>query len=352
MLVSDFDYPLPSELIADRPLPARPDSRLMLVSRERGTIEHYVFKDLLSLLVPEDLLILNRSRVIPARIFGTKHSGGARIELLLLEQRGPMVWEALAQRAIRLSVGTVVEFSDDDSCQVLEVLGEGRFVFRFSLASSWEVFLEEHGELPLPPYIQRKRLELTQEERHELEELDRERYQTTYATQPGSAASPTAGLHFDEPLLADLREKGVVLGGVLLHVGIDTFTPVTTEQVEDHVMKSEWCHCPPATTHKIRARLSGERGRVIAVGTTSCRTIESYARQDWPENPIRTSLFLKPGDPFLATQGLLTNFHLPKSTLLMLVSAFMGNDLRRQAYEVALREKYRFYSYGDAMLIL
>lgn len=352
MLVSNFEYYLPSELIADRPLPQRPDSRLMVVSRAAGTIEHHVFRDLPHILAPNDLLVLNRSKVIPARLNGIKRRGGARIEILLLEQRGPLVWEALAQRAIRLAVGTVVEFSGENSCQVLEVLGEGRFVFRFSLASDWEVFLEEYGTVPLPPYILRKREDLSEEERHDLDELDRERYQTTYASQPGSAAAPTAGLHFDRALLDELKQKGIDLRPVLLHVGIDTFTPVTSERVEDHKMKSEWCHCPTATADQIRLRLPGGAGRVIAVGTTSCRTIESYVRSDWPETPIRTGLFLIPGDPFLATQGLLTNFHLPCSTLLMLVSAFMGNDLRRQVYETAIREKYRFYSYGDAMLIL
>ncbi len=352
MLVSDFDYPLPSDLIADRPLPRRPDSRLMVVSRASGKIEHRAFRELTSLLTPDDLFIINRSRVIPARLYGTKQGGGACIEILLLEQREPFLWEALAQRAIRLAVGTVVEFSQKDTCQVVDVLGEGRFVFRFSVASSWEVFLDRYGALPLPPYILKKRETLPEEERRELELLDRERYQTTYANRPGSAAAPTAGLHFDETLLEDLKQKGVELCEVLLHVGIDTFTPVMVERVEDHKMKSEWCHCPPVTTQRIRARLQGGKGRVIAVGTTSCRTIESYARRGWPETPIRSELFLKPGDPFLATQALLTNFHLPRSTLLMLVSAFMGNDLRRQAYEAAIREKYRFYSYGDAMLIL
>lgn len=352
MLVSDFDYTLPCELIADRPLAQRSDSRLMVVSRKTGTIAHWAFKDLSRLLVPDDLLILNHSKVIPARLFGTKQGGGARIEILLLEQRESFIWEALAQRAIRLSVGTVVEFSEGDFCEVIEAPGEGRFVFRFLLTSSWEVFLSRNGTLPLPPYILKKREELPEEERHELDLFDRERYQTIYARQAGSAAAPTAGLHFDQPLLEDLRGKGIEFGEVLLHVGIDTFTPVTVDRVEDHKMKSEWCYCPPFTTQQIRARLRNGCGRVIAVGTTSCRTIESYARLGWPENPIRSELFLKPGDPFLSTQALITNFHLPRSTLLMLVSAFMGNDLRSQAYEVAIREKYRFYSYGDAMLIL
>ena len=352
MLVSDFDYPLPNELIADRPLAQRSSSRLMVVSRKTGTIDHWTFRDLSRLLAPDDLLILNHSKVIPARLFGTKQGGGARIEILLLEQRDPLVWEALAQRAIRLSVGTVVEFSKDDYCEVIETHQEGRFVFRFSLSTGWEDFLERYGKLPLPPYILKKRENLPEIERSELEILDRERYQTTYASQAGSAAAPTAGLHFDPSLLNDLHLKGIKFGEVLLHVGIDTFTPVTVDQVEDHRMKSEWCYCLPFTSEQIRARLRNRCGRVIAVGTTSCRTIESYARLGWPEKPIRSELFLKPGDSFLATQALITNFHLPRSTLLMLVSAFMGNDLRRQAYEAAVRERYRFYSYGDAMLIL
>jgi S-adenosylmethionine:tRNA ribosyltransferase-isomerase len=352
MLVSDFDYALPDELIADRPLPTRPESRLMVISRNTGAIAHRIFRDLPGLIAPGDLLVLNRSKVIPARLFGTKQGGGARIEILLLEQRGTMIWEALAQRAIRLAAGTVVEFPEGNSCEVVEVIGEGRFIFRFSVNSNWETFLERYGMLPLPPYILRKREELPEKERQELERLDRERYQTTYANQAGSAAAPTAGLHFDERLLENLEQMGVELGEVLLHVGIDTFTPVTAGRVEDHQMKSEWCYCPPATAGQVRLRPQGGKGRVIAVGTTSCRTLESYARQGWPETAIRSELFLKPGDPFLAIQGLLTNFHLPRSTLLMLVSAFMGNELRRRAYETAVRERYRFYSYGDAMLIL
>ena len=403
MLVSDFDYPLPEELIADRPLPQRSDSRLMLVHRETGRIEHHAFRDLPDLLHRGDLLVLNRSKVIPARLIGTKRGGGARIEILLLEQRAPLVWEALAQRAIRLTTGTVVEFNltpqppfppgkggmqstptgsvalsggsappgkgglqSTPSAEVLEVLGEGRFIFRFDLATDWEEFLDLYGALPLPPYILKKREDLSGKERASLDALDRERYQTTFADVPGSAAAPTAGLHFDSLVLEALQQKGIVLADVLLHVGMDTFSPVTVEAVEDHKMKSEWCYCPPETAIRIQERPSWPRsstpgpagcsgpagGRIIAVGTTSCRTIEGYARLKWPDGPIRTDLFLKPGDSFLATQGLLTNFHLPRSTLLMLVSAFMGNDLRREVYEVAVRERYRFYSYGDAMLVL
>jgi len=351
MKVSDFDYPLPSELIADRPLENRSDSRLMVVRRATRGIEHRAFRDLPNLLSRGDLLVFNDTKVIPARLIGRKRGGGARIEILLLEERSPYVREAIAQRAIRLSVGTAIDFSPDDSCRVEDILGEGRFLFKFEVAGDWERFLDKYGEIPLPPYVLKKRESLSDEERVSLERDDRIRYQTTYAKTPGSAAAPTAGLHFSELLLRDLDERGIERVYVTLHVGLDTFSPVTVDTVEDHTMKSEWCSCPPGTIDRIR-EAKRDLKRVIAVGTTTCRTLESYARADWPDHPIRTRLFLKPGETFLAIDGLLTNFHLPCSTLLMLVSAFMGNELRRAAYESAVAEGYRFYSYGDAMLVL
>lgn len=352
MRVDDFDYPLPEELIADRPSQNRADSRLMLVNREKSTIEHHSFRDLPRLLQAGDVLVFNHSRVIPARLFGTKRGGGARIEILLLEEKGDHCWEALAQRAIRLNPGTCIDFTDGDCCHVAEVLGEGRFILRFSFQGTWLDFLNRVGSVPIPPYILKQREKLPAEEQRALAEIDRERYQTEFAEIPGSAAAPTAGLHFDQPLLAELRTQGLQLASVVLHVGLDTFSPVVVEQVEDHKMKSEWCYCPGETAQLIEETSRRNASRVIAVGTTSCRAIESCARLDWPADPIRTALFIKPGDPFLVTEGLLTNFHLPKSTLLMLVSAFMGNDLRKRAYEAAVKEKYRFYSYGDAMLII
>jgi S-adenosylmethionine:tRNA ribosyltransferase-isomerase len=351
MRVDEFDYPLPEHLIADRPLPNRSDSRLMLVDRASGVIDHRRFVDLPDLLKHGDLLVFNDSKVFPARLFGTKKGGGARIEILLLEQRDPRLWEVLAQRTIRLSVGTVVDFSEESYCVVTEILGEGRFVFRFHIRGDWESFLRSHGEIPLPPYIHKKRKALDAQDRLALEKEDANRYQTVYAEPTGSAAAPTAGLHFDEAILQSIKAAGIETAQVTLHVGLDTFAPVTVALVEDHSMKTEWCHCPYETVKRIQ-HTQERGGRIVAVGTTTCRTLETYAREEWPEGPIRSKLFIKPGDEFLCVDSLLTNFHLPRSTLLILVSAFMGNDLRRAAYEEAIREEYRFYSYGDAMLVL
>lgn len=351
MRVDEFDYSLPEHLIADRPLPNRSDSRLMVVDRAGGRIGHRRFIELPGMLNRGDLLVFNDSKVIPARLFGTKKGGGAKIEILLLEELRPLRWEVLAQRAIRLSVGTVVEISESESCVVEEDLGQGRFIFEFRIDGEWESFLAQYGEAPLPPYIQKRRKTLDPKARAVLEKEDSERYQTVYAERPGSAAAPTAGLHFDQSLLDGVAKRGVQLARVTLHVGLDTFAPVTVDRVEDHSMKTEWCHCPAETTRAV-VSTKARGGSVVAVGTTSCRTLETYAREGWPEGPLRSNLFLKPGDDFLCVDTLLTNFHLPRSTLLMLVSAFMGNDLRRTAYEEAVREEYRFYSYGDAMLIL
>jgi len=351
MLVDEFDYPLPEDLIADRPLAERSRSRLMVVDRKTGEISHRLFQDLPILIEPGDLLVLNNTKVIPARLFGTKRGGGAKIEILLLEKKTDRDWECIAQRAIRLAPGAVVDFERGGFCEVIEVLGEGRFLFRFSPEGDWSDFLEANGEVPLPPYILKKRESLPDIERRDLSGMDTERYQTVYAESSGSAAAPTAGLHFTTGLMEALQEKGIGRVAVTLHVGMDTFSPVMVEKVEDHKMKSEWCQCPPETRRVIeKTRQSG--GRVIAVGTTTCRTLESYARAGWPEVPIRTDLFIKPGDAFETVDSLVTNFHLPKSTLLMMISAFMGNDLRVRAYETAIAERYRFYSYGDAMLIL
>ncbi|MCB9783369.1 MAG: tRNA preQ1(34) S-adenosylmethionine ribosyltransferase-isomerase QueA [Candidatus Omnitrophica bacterium] len=351
MRVDEFDYSLPEELIADRPAPERTGSRLMVVDRASGEIAHRHFSDLPTFLQSGDLLVVNNTEVIPARLMGAKRGGGARIEILLLEERSPLLWECIAQRAIRLSPGTIVDFPDAGHCEVTEVLGEGRFLFRFHPRGDWRGFLETNGETPLPPYILKRRGDLSEEDRLNLRSLDKDRYQTSYAWRPGSAAAPTAGLHFTKELFAELKEKGIAQAQVTLHVGMDTFAPVTVDQVEDHQMKSEWCECPPPTRLAIHsAKTYG--GRVVAVGTTTTRTLESYSRQGWPEEPIRTDLFLKPGDEFQVVDSLITNFHLPKSTLLMMISAFMGNDLRVRAYEEAVAQRYRFYSYGDAMLIL
>ena len=351
MRVDDFDYTLPEDLIADRPCPERNHSRLMVVHRQSGEIDHRCFQDLSQILASGDLLVTNDTEVIPARLFGTKRGGGAKIEILLLEERSSLVWECIAQRAIRLSEGTVIDFGRGGSCEVLEVLGEGRFVFQFLPDIGWKDFLVLNGEVPLPPYILKKRESLSEDDRRSLERLDSERYQTVYARTAGSAAAPTAGLHFTPELLDELRGKGVATANVTLHVGMDTFSPVMADRVEDHRMKSEWCDCPTDTWSSIMAVKKSE-GRVISVGTTTTRTLESYSRRGWPKEPIRTELFLTPGDSFEVVDALITNFHLPRSTLLMMISAFMGNDLRIRAYQEAVEKRYRFYSYGDSMLIL
>ncbi len=351
MRVEDFDYTLPDDLIAERPCPERNRSRLMVIHRHSGEINHRYFQDLPQILTPGDLLVTNDTEVIPARLFGTKRGGGAKIEILLLEERSSLVWECIAQRAIRLSVGTVIDFGQGGACEVVEGLGEGRFVFQFLPDRNWKEFLILNGEVPLPPYILKKRESLPEKDRRDLEKLDSERYQTVYARAAGSAAAPTAGLHFTQRLLDELRANGVEIAGVTLHVGMDTFSPVMVDRVEDHQMKSEWCECPAETWSSIMA--TKEKGRrVISVGTTTTRTLESYSRREWPKEPIRTDLFLAPGDSFQVVDALITNFHLPRSTLLMMISAFMGNDLRIRAYREAVEKRYRFYSYGDAMLIL
>jgi len=351
MNIDDFDYRLPEHLIADRPSENRTDSRLMVIHRDAHRIEHNNFKNLSELLDPSDLLVLNDTKVIPARLYGKKRGGGAKIEILLLEEREPLMWEGVAQRAIRLSEGTVVEFGETAAARVVDVQGEGKFLFRFDLEGDWEDFLEAHGEVPLPPYVLRARSGLKEADRKRIEVSDQERYQTVYAESPGSSAAPTAGLHFDEDLFDRLAEKGIDRAFVTLHVGLDTFCPVTVSNVKDHQMHSEWCNCPKETRSKIQ-ETKDKGGKVIAVGTTSCRTLESYSAQGWPEESIRTRLFMIPGYDFQCVDCLLTNFHLPRSTLLMLVSAFMGMELWIRAYEEAIREGYRFYSYGDAMLIL
>jgi S-adenosylmethionine:tRNA ribosyltransferase-isomerase len=349
--VDEFDYHLPEELIADRPPANREDSRLLVVRREEANIEHRFFRDLPCLLKPGDLTVVNNTRVLPARLWGKKRGGGARIEILLLQERAPLEWETIAQRAIRLSEGTVVEFPNGDSCEVVEALGSGKFVFRFHLERDWDRFLGEAGEIPLPPYIRKKRESLPEAERDLLRREDLARYQTTFAHHPGSAAAPTAGLHFTDGMFSQLSSEGIGRAEVTLHVGLDTFAPVLEEEVEDHKIHTEWCWCPRETVERIAStRNSG--GRIVAVGTTTCRTLETYARRGWPAGPVFSNLFLKPGDRFETTDLLLTNFHLPRSTLLMMVSAFMGNDLRRRVYESAIGEGYRFYSYGDAMLIV
>ncbi|HEY3111749.1 MAG TPA: tRNA preQ1(34) S-adenosylmethionine ribosyltransferase-isomerase QueA [Chloroflexota bacterium] len=338
-----YDYELPSELIAQRPLEPRDSSRLMVVDRARQTIEHRVFRDLPGLLVPRDLLVGNRSRVIAARLRGSKLPTGGAVEILLLRARGDGAWDALVRPGKRLSVGTRVGFGDREVFAEIVDRTEfgGRAVGFVDRAGrrlaprAFERWLDAHGQMPLPPYIQEPL-------------ADPERYQTVYARAPGSAAAPTAGLHFTPELLFKLRDRGVGLVQVTLHVGLDTFRPVEVEDLREHQIHSEWCELAEPTAERIATARRVE-ARVIAVGTTAVRVLETSGGQPYRGD---TRLFIYPGYRFRVVDALITNFHLPRSSLLMLVSAFAGRELIRQAYDVAIAERYRFFSFGDAMLIL
>lgn len=340
MRVEDFDYELPKKLIAQHPLRERSDSRLLVVDRSTGVIEHRSFRDILDYIRTGDALILNDTRVIPARLIGVKQGTGARIEMLLLRQTEPTVWEVLAKPGKRLKPGNVVSFGD--GLLVGEVLGEtmagGKHV-RFSFEGIFDELLDQLGTMPLPPYI-------------ETTLGDQERYQTVFARERGSAAAPTAGLHFTETLLASLANQGVDIGYITLHVGLGTFRPVQVDTVEEHVMHSEYYRICPETAALIRAaKVRG--GRIVAVGTTVARTLEAVAREgNVAAREGWTDIFLYPGCTFQMVDALLTNFHLPRSTLLMLASAFATKECIMEAYKEAIEREYRFFSFGDAMFIL
>lgn len=333
--LDDYDYHLPPERIAQTPAEPRDASRLMVVRRDTGAIEHRVFRDILEYLRPGDVLVVNDSRVRAARLHARKRTGG-RVEMLLLKPLGGADWECLVSPGRRVPPGTVLQVEGGPEAEILERTEAGGRIVRFHADAGLEDALEAAGETPLPPYITAPL-------------SDRERYQTVYARERGSAAAPTAGLHFTPELLDAARAKGIAVAGVTLHIGLDTFRPVKEQDLDRHVMHSEWFHIPPATADAVNAA----PGRVIAVGTTSVRALESA----WKTGRVlpgaaETRLFLRPGAAFHVVDGLLTNFHLPKSTLLMLVSAFAGRDLMLRAYETAVRDEYRFFSFGDAMLIL
>ncbi len=336
MRLSDFDYHLPPEFIAQTPVEPRDASRLLVLHRDTGALEHAVFRDIGKYLRPGDLLVLNQTRVIPARLYARKESGG-RVELLLLRRRDQLTWEVLAGgKGLRAGIRLQVE--DGPQAEILELLdGAGRLI-RF--AEPIEPYFPKVGNVPLPPYI------------HETLR-DPERYQTVYAREPGSAAAPTAGLHFTPRLLDELQMQGVRLAYVTLHVGLDTFAPVTEENPADHKIHTEWCCLPEETVVAIQ-QTRQQGGRVVAVGTTSVRTLESAASGQDEILPYSgpTSLYILPGYRFRVVDAMITNFHLPKSTLLMLVSAFAGRETILNAYQVAIGAGYRFYSFGDAMLIL
>lgn len=336
MKTSDFDYNLPESSIAQTPAEPRDSSRLLVLRRDDGKLEHRIFRDVTDYLNAGDLLVLNQTRVIPARIFARKETGG-RVELLLLRRRDELTWEALVGGK-GLRVGKVAQIEDGPEVKIIEELNGSERLIKFS--EPIEPYFSKVGNVPLPPYIHEKL-------------NDPERYQTVYAKEPGSAAAPTAGLHFTPRLLEELQVKGVRVAYVTLHVGLDTFAPVNEENPEEHKIHSEWCELTQETADAINeTRAKG--GRVIAVGTTSVRTLESAANYQLPITPFTgpTSLYILPGYEFKIVDAMITNFHLPKSTLLMLVSAFAGREKILETYATAVNEGYRFYSFGDAMLIL
>ena len=340
MNVKDYDYDLPEELIAQDPLEDRSASRLLHLDKTTGAIEHTNFKHVLDFLKPGDCLVINDTKVIPARLYGHKVDTGAVIELLLLKRRENDVWETLVKPGKKARPGAVISFGDGLlTGKILDIVEEGNRLIQFSYEGIFEEILDQLGEMPLPPYIT-----------HKLQ--DKNRYQTVYAKHEGSAAAPTAGLHFTEELLQQVKEMGVNIAHVTLHVGLGTFRPVKVEDVTDHHMHSEFYVVEPDQAELIN-QTKKNGGRVIAVGTTSCRTLESatdengilQAKSGW------TEIFIYPGYSFKMIDGLITNFHLPESTLLMLVSALAGKEQIMAAYEEAVKERYRFFSFGDAMFI-
>lgn len=340
MNVSEFDFDLPETLIAQHPVEPRDASRLMVIERDSGGIEHHTFRDLVSLLKTGDVLVLNNTRVIPARLIGEKEGTEAKIEVLLLKRLELDVWEALVKPGKRLKVGQKVSFGHGILTGVLQdILENGNRRIHFTYSGVFESILDQLGQMPLPPYITAQ-----------LE--DQERYQTVYAKERGSVAAPTAGLHFTPELLEKLQKKGVEIVEILLHVGLGTFRPVKVNDIREHTMHSEYYRVESNAAEQIN-RAKQEGRRVIAVGTTAARTLESVGNQGrvvpgegW------TDIFIYPGYSFQIVDALLTNFHFPKSTLVMLVSALAGRELILKAYKVAVAERYRFYSFGDAMLIL
>ena len=339
MKTRDFWYDLPEELIAQTPLEQRDASRLMLLDKKTGAVEHRVFSQLPELLRAGDCLVMNDSRVIPARLFGKRDTGGA-VEVLLLNDRGGGVWECLTRPGRKTPVGTRLHFGEDTlTATVVGLESDGNKLVQFHTDEIFLEVLERLGHVPLPPYIK-------------AELKDAERYQTVYANEPGSAAAPTAGLHFTRELLERLEKAGVELNRVTLHVGLGTFRPVKEEDLTQHEMHAEYCAISAAVAERIN-RAKREGRRIIAVGTTSCRTLEAVADEQGFVRPFagQVNIYIYPGYRFKCIDGLITNFHLPESTLIMLVSALAGREAVLNAYKIAVGERYRFFSFGDAMLI-
>lgn len=337
---SDFYFDLPRELIAQDPLEDRTSSRLLVLDKQTGAVSHHIFREIVDLLCPGDCLVLNDTKVIPARLLGEKEGTGAHVEVLLLKRRQDDVWETLVKPGKKCRPGARLSFGGGLlRAQVLDTAEEGNRLIRFEYEGIFEEILDRLGEMPLPPYIT-----------HKL--ADRDRYQTVYAKYEGSAAAPTAGLHFTEELLERIREKGVEVVFVTLHVGLGTFRPVKEDDVTKHHMHSEFYQVSVEAAEKIN-RIKASGGRIVCVGTTACRTLESAAEESGKVRPGEgeTQIFIYPGYRFKVLDALITNFHLPESTLVMLVSALAGRENVLNAYEEAIREKYRFFSFGDAMFI-
>ena len=343
MSTQEFDYELPEELIAQTPLKKRSASRLMVLERNTGSIEHKHFSDIVDYLKKGDVLVLNDTKVIPARLIGTKEITNATIELLLLKELEENCWECLSRPFKRLHIGTKISFGDGLLvAEVKKLKNDGMVIVKFYYEGIFLNILDQLGTMPLPPYIHEK-----------LE--DKDRYQTVYAKNTGSAAAPTAGLHFTEELLREIEKKGVIIAKVTLHVGLGTFRPVEVDDVTNHKMHSEYYSMNKATSN-ILNQAKKENRRIIAVGTTTARVLETVMKQfkefkEFKECSGNTDIFIYPGFEFKAIDGLITNFHLPKSTLIMLVSAFSKKEYILKAYEIAIKEKYRFFSFGDAMFI-
>ena len=336
-----YSYDLPQELIAQTPVEPRDSSRMLVYHRDTKSIEHRIFRDITEYLKPGDCLVINDTKVIPARLYGTKIDTGAHIEVLLLKRKQLDTWEVLCKPAKRAKVGAVIQFGDTLKCVVeSDTNVAGGKIVKFEYSGVFEAELDKVGSMPLPPYIHEKL-------------KDKTRYNTVYANNPGSSAAPTAGLHFTQELLKKLEDKGVIIARVDLHVGLGTFRPVSTDNILKHDMHTEWIEIKPEVADTInKARSNG--GRIIACGTTSVRTLESFADEFGVvhSGAKDTNIFIYPGYKFKAVDAIITNFHLPESTLIMLVSAFLGIDETLNMYKIAVKEKYRFFSFGDATLLI